>query len=72
MMNVEGILGEMLKNLNIPNVSAKPRVENNQLVIELNENDIKNIAFKGIDENMLKHINLTIENNKIVIRIKLF
>jgi len=49
----------------------KPSITQKELIMELDEQSLKNLLLKGIDAKYQGYIDLVIENKKIVIKIRL-
>jgi len=49
----------------------KPSITQRELIMELDEQSLKNLLLKGIDAKYQGYIDLVIENKKIVIKIRL-
>jgi hypothetical protein len=67
-----GILGEMLKQMNIPNISSKPVIEGGILKIEINENEVREIALRGVNENVKQYIEIKLHEGKMELRVRLY
>lgn len=72
MMGMSGILKDMLKGTPLEGVGIVPKLMQNCLVIEINEQQFKEIALKGIDERIKKYITIEIHEGKIVMKVKLW
>jgi len=72
---VSGILGELLKNLtgNIPgfNLQGKPIVEGNDIVLKITEQELAEIAFRGVNPSVRQFITLKCREGYVEIRIRL-
>ncbi len=72
MMDTTGLLGLIMQQLQLKGVKSQPRVEGNVIVIDLTEEEVKNIAFKDADERFRRIADVKIVDGKLRITIKLF
>lgn len=68
----QSLLGVILQGLNIQGAKVKPILENNVLKIELDENQVKEIAFKDLNPQQRSVMDIKLREGKMVIYIKLF
>lgn len=66
-----GILGELFKQMMEMGIPVKPRMENNEIVIEFTEREILEATTKNIDPRFRNNISIRLENGKMTIRIRL-
>jgi len=69
---MSGLLSEMLKGTPLAKTGVMPKLVGNEIVIEITEEQLKQIAFQGIKPEILKHIDLKIVNGKVIMKIRLF
>jgi len=67
-----GLLGEMFKNFQALGISTKPQLMNNEIVLEITEEDFKNMALKNVDERAKQAISIKLLDGKAVIKIRIF
>lgn len=68
----QGLLGVLLQGLNIQGTDVRPILENNILRIELNEEQVKQIAFKDLKPEQRSIMDIKLQEGKMTILIKLF
>ncbi len=68
----QGLLGVLLQGLNIQGTDVRPILENNILRIELNEEQVKQIAFKDLKPEQRSIMDIKLREGKMTILIKLF
>ena len=67
-----GILKDMLKGTPLEEVGIVPRIMNGELIIEINEEQLKQIALKGLDPKVKQYVTIRITNGKVVMKIRLW
>jgi hypothetical protein len=71
-MSEEGILKMMLEGSPLKGLGVSPQIFQNDIVIELTEEQLKNLLLEKADERAKRSVNIKIENGKLVLRIKLW
>lgn len=69
---MEGLLSQIFKNTPLANLGIQPALTQNELTITLTEQQFKELIFRGLDERGKKAVDISIEDKKIVIKIRLF
>jgi hypothetical protein len=69
---MEGLLSTFLKGTVLEGVGVRPQLLQNDIVIELTEQQIRDMVFKDMDDRVKNSISLEVEKGKIIIKVKLF
>jgi hypothetical protein len=74
--NVEGLLSGMLKGTPLSGLGISPKMFDRDLVIELTEQQFKDMVFSGMKEpdksRAMNSIDIKISEGKITVRVRLF
>jgi len=68
---MSGIVSELMKPLSIMGINLQPTMSQNVIRFELNENDLRSMLLHGVDDRVKPFVGIRIENNKIVVEIKI-
>jgi len=68
----QGLLGLLLQNLNVRGVELQPKLEGQEIIVELNKEQVKQIAFQGLPPSQREIIDLELHEGKMILKIKLF
>jgi len=68
---MSGLLNQILNNMALGQIRSKPFIENNVLKIVITEQELKEIAFKGVDPGIRESIDLVIDKGKLIIQVRL-
>lgn len=66
----KGLVGLLLQSMNVRGVELKPYLDNNEIVIEINEEQVKDVAFAGLPPQQRDIMQIKLYEGKMVIRIK--
>lgn len=69
---MEGLLSQILKGTPLANLGLHPTLVDRDLVIEINEDQFKQMILGNADARVRNSVDIKIEHGKIVIRIRLF
>jgi hypothetical protein len=69
---MEGLLSTFLKGTALESLGVKPQLLQNEIVIELTEQQIRDMVFKDMDSRVKNSVSLEVDKGKIVIKVKLF
>lgn len=67
-----GILKNLISGMTIPGTSLQPRVEGNEIIIELDEKQLAELMFRDVDPRYKPSLSLRVLDGRVVIRIKLW
>ena len=68
----KGLLGLLLQSINISGTEVQPQLVNNEIVVELDKEQVKSLAFKGLPPSQREIIDIELKEGKMILRIKLF
>jgi len=68
----EGLLSGMAKYLQPYGITTLPKIEQNEIKIEVTEEQIKNAITQGMNESLKKAINVELKEGKMIIKIRLY
>jgi len=68
---MSGIVSELMKPLSIMGINLQPTMSQNVIRFELSENDLRSMLLHGVDDRVKPFVGIRIENNKIVVEIKI-
>ncbi len=69
---MEGLISSLLKGTPAEKLGIMPQVIDKDIVIELNENQIREMILSGVDERFKNNISIKLLDGKIVVKVKLF
>ena len=69
---MEGLLSQIFKGTPLAGLGIQPALTQNELKFELTEQQFKELILKGLDERGKKAVDISIEDKKIVVKIRLF
>jgi len=69
---MSGIIGDMFKQMPFGKFGVAPKLLQNEIVIEITEDQFKNMVLEGADPRIKNNVHIQLLNGKIVIKIKLF
>lgn len=67
-----GVFRDLFRGTPLEKVGLVPKLTTNEIVIEINEEQFKQIALEGVDPKIRQYIDVKILNGKIVMKIKLW
>lgn len=67
----DSMITDMFKSTPLGSVGLIPKLENQEIILEINEHQLKEMILKGVDDRVKRNINLKIETGKIVISVRL-
>lgn len=67
-----GLLKSMIAGTTIPGTNLQPRIEGNDIVVEMDEKQLAELMFKDVDPKYRQALSLKIVDGRIVIRIRLW
>jgi len=68
---MSGIVSELMKPLSIMGINLQTTMSQNVIRFELSENDLRSMLLHGVDDRVKPFVGIRIENNKIVVEIKI-
>jgi hypothetical protein len=71
-MSEEGIFKLMLEGSPLKGMGVVPKVLENDIVVELTEEQLKQILLEKADERAKRAVSLKLDNGKLILRIKLW
>lgn len=69
---MSGMLGDLLKQMSMLGLKAKPELIGNELTITFTEEEFLNATTKGLDDRAKNSISIKFQDGKMIIKIKLF
>jgi len=71
-LKMSGMLGDLIKQMSVMGLKAKPELINNELTITFTEQEFIEATTKNLDERAKNSISIKFENGRMIIKIKLF